>query len=234
MPRTRPPYPEEFRREAIKLALLGDKPQRKLAKDLGISDVTLRNWLKQERAERGERPDGLSGDEREELARLRDENATLRMEREILSKAAVLLAWARAFRRVQGSGSRGAVATGIYHGLVGSSGFAFSRQTAGGHHLGAALASKWLELMRADARRRTKLDRAAAARTGEAIAGPGRLGRWRLERVRRPAAPACCIDLRDLDAAPIHRQVRQLVGQLILVPQVVLDLHVVERTRPCA
>ena len=37
MPRTRPPYPEEFRREAIKLALLGDKPQRQLAKDLGIS-----------------------------------------------------------------------------------------------------------------------------------------------------------------------------------------------------
>lgn len=60
MPRTRPPHPEEFRREAIKLAMLGDKPQRKLAKDLGISDVTLRNWLKQEKAERGERPDGLS------------------------------------------------------------------------------------------------------------------------------------------------------------------------------
>ena len=75
MPRTRPPYPEEFRREAIRLALLGDKPQRQLAKDLGISDVTLRNWLKQERAERGERPGGLSQDEREELRRLRDENA---------------------------------------------------------------------------------------------------------------------------------------------------------------
>jgi transposase-like protein len=42
VPRTRPPYPEEFRREAIRLARLGDKPQRKLAKDLGISDVTLR------------------------------------------------------------------------------------------------------------------------------------------------------------------------------------------------
>jgi transposase len=73
VPRTRPPYPKEFRREAIRLALLGDKPQRQLAKDLGISDVTLRNWLKQERAERGERPGGLSQDEREELQRLRDE-----------------------------------------------------------------------------------------------------------------------------------------------------------------
>jgi transposase len=92
VPRTRPPYPEEFRREAIKLAQLGDKPQRKLAKDLGISDVTLRNWLKEEKASRGERPGGLSNDEREELARLRDENATLRMEREILRKAAVFFA----------------------------------------------------------------------------------------------------------------------------------------------
>ena len=92
MPRTRPPYPEEFRREAIKLALLGDKPQRQLAKDLGISDVTLRNWVKQERAERGERPGGLGSEERTELARLRHENARLRMEREILAKAAVFFA----------------------------------------------------------------------------------------------------------------------------------------------
>jgi transposase len=92
VPRTRPAYPEEFRREAIKLALLGDKPHYKLAKDLGISDVTLRNWLRQEKAERGERPGGLSSDEREELQRLRDENAKLRMEREILAKAAVFFA----------------------------------------------------------------------------------------------------------------------------------------------
>jgi transposase len=92
VPRTRPPYPEEFRREAIRLAQLGDKPRRRLAEDLGISDVTLRNWLKQEKAERGERAGGLSSDEREELRRLRDENAKLRMEREILSKAAVFFA----------------------------------------------------------------------------------------------------------------------------------------------
>jgi transposase len=92
VPRTRPPYPEEFRREAIRLAELGDKPQRKLAKDLGISEVTLRNWVKQEKAERGERPGGMSHDEREELQQLRNENAKLRMEREILSKAAVFFA----------------------------------------------------------------------------------------------------------------------------------------------
>ena len=71
MPRTRPPYPEEFRREAVRLARLGDKPQRRLAKDLGISDVSLRRWIREEQAARGERPGGLSSDEREELARLR-------------------------------------------------------------------------------------------------------------------------------------------------------------------
>ena len=92
MPRTRPPYPEEFRREAIRLALLGDQPRQRLAKSLGVSDVTLRNWVRQELADRGERPAGLSSDEREELARLRDENAKLRMEREILSKAAIFFA----------------------------------------------------------------------------------------------------------------------------------------------
>ena len=92
MPRTRPPYPEEFRREAIRLAQLGDKPQRKLAKDLGISDVTLRNWLKEEKAARGERPGGLSATSVRSCARLRDENAKLRMEREILRKAAVFFA----------------------------------------------------------------------------------------------------------------------------------------------
>jgi transposase-like protein len=54
VPRTRPPYPEEFRREAVRLAELGDKPQRRLAKDLGVSDVTLRHWLKEEKAARGD------------------------------------------------------------------------------------------------------------------------------------------------------------------------------------
>lgn len=54
--------------------------------------MALRNWLKEEKASRGERSGGLSSDEREELRRLRDENATLRMEREILRKAAVFFA----------------------------------------------------------------------------------------------------------------------------------------------
>jgi transposase len=90
--RTRPPYPDEFRREAIELARISSKSQRQIAEDLGISDVTLRNWVKQAERDAGKRPDGLSTDEREELVRLRRENQTLRMEREILKKAAAFFA----------------------------------------------------------------------------------------------------------------------------------------------
>lgn len=92
MPRTRPPYPEEFKREAIELVRISSKAQRQIAEDLGISDVTLRHWVKQAERDEGKRPNGLSTDEREELARLRRENQTLRMEREILKKAAAFFA----------------------------------------------------------------------------------------------------------------------------------------------
>ena len=92
MPRTRPPYSEEFKRETIELVRISSKSQRQIAEDLGISDVTLRNWVKQAERDVGNRPDGLSTDEREELARLRRENQTLRMEREILKKAAAFFA----------------------------------------------------------------------------------------------------------------------------------------------
>ena len=92
MPRTRPPYPEEFRREAIELVRISSKSRRQIAEDLGIWDVTLRNRVKQAERDEGERPDGLSTDECEELARLRRENQTLRMEREILKKAAAFFA----------------------------------------------------------------------------------------------------------------------------------------------
>ena len=59
----RPPYPEEFRREAIEFAPSSSKSQRRIAEDLGISDVTLRNWIKQAERDEGKRPDCLSTDE---------------------------------------------------------------------------------------------------------------------------------------------------------------------------
>ena len=87
MPRTRPPYPEEFKREAIEPRDL-EQVARQIAEDLGISDVTSRNWVKQAERDEGKRPDGLSSDEREELARLRRENADAADGAEILKKAA--------------------------------------------------------------------------------------------------------------------------------------------------
>jgi transposase-like protein len=66
VPRTRPPYPPEFRREAIELVRISSRSQHQIAEDLGISDVTLRNWVKQAERDEGKRPDGLSSDEREE------------------------------------------------------------------------------------------------------------------------------------------------------------------------
>jgi transposase len=91
VPKSRPPYPEEFRREAVELVRLGEKPLVQIAKDLGVSDMTLRNWIKQADVDAGKRQ-GLTSDEREELRALRRENRTLRMEREILKKAAAFFA----------------------------------------------------------------------------------------------------------------------------------------------
>ncbi len=83
-------YPEEFKAEAVQLARsFPEKSIRRLAYELGISDQTLRNWIKQAEIDRGERDRGLTTKEREELRRLRRENRILREEREILKKAAV-------------------------------------------------------------------------------------------------------------------------------------------------
>jgi transposase len=91
MPRSRPPFPAEFRREAVKLMRDSDKPVPQLAKDLGVSENTLRNWSRQADVDAGER-EGLTSEQLEELRRLRRENRTLQMEREVLKKAAVFFA----------------------------------------------------------------------------------------------------------------------------------------------
>jgi transposase len=90
VPKT-PPYPEEFRREAIKLLRRGDRSIPELARDLGVSPQSLRNWSKRLDVDEGRR-DGLTSDEREELRRLRREVRTLTEEREILKKAAAFFA----------------------------------------------------------------------------------------------------------------------------------------------
>ncbi|MGH3262254.1 MAG: transposase [Trebonia sp.] len=92
MPKTRPPFPPAFRSEAVKLMRDSDKPLSQLARDLGVSQQTLRTWRRQAQLDVGERDDGLTSDQREELRRLRAENRTLQMEREVLRKAAAFFA----------------------------------------------------------------------------------------------------------------------------------------------
>src|SRR3954467_10750419 len=87
MPGATPRYPPEFKREAVRL--VRSSPNRsvaRIARELGVSDNSLRNWSKQFEINQGER-DGLTTEEREELRKLRKENKVLRQEREILRKA---------------------------------------------------------------------------------------------------------------------------------------------------
>ena len=91
VPKTRPAYPEEFRREAVQMLRAGRTP-RELAESLGVSQQTLRNWRRQDQLDHHERDDGLTTDEREELRRLRRENARLTQERDPLKRAAAFFA----------------------------------------------------------------------------------------------------------------------------------------------
>ena len=92
MPRTRPPYPPEFRAEAVRLIRAPGRPLSEISKDLGVSEQSLRVWIKQVDLDEGRRDDGLTTSELEELRRLRRENRVLREEREILKKAAAFFA----------------------------------------------------------------------------------------------------------------------------------------------
>lgn len=87
-------YPAEFQAEAVRLVLATDKPMLQVARDLGVSEKTLGNWVRKERDRkaRDDMPGALSEHERLELRRLRKEVAELKVEREILRKAAAYFA----------------------------------------------------------------------------------------------------------------------------------------------
>lgn len=91
MPGNHPRYPDEFRREMVELIRAGRSPED-LAREFEPSAQTIRNWAKQAEVDDGRRQDGVTTEERAEIRRLRRENKTLRMEREILSKAAAWFA----------------------------------------------------------------------------------------------------------------------------------------------
>ena len=84
MPKTAP-YSKEFKREAVQLLRSSGRPIAQLAKELGVSPQSLRNWASQRDVDDG-RAEGLSSAERDELRRLRREVKVLAEEREILKK----------------------------------------------------------------------------------------------------------------------------------------------------
>ena len=91
MPRTRPPYPPEFRQQMVELVKAGRTPEE-LSREFEPTAQTIHNWVKQVDIDVGVRSDGLTTEERDELRRLRRENKQLRIEREILKKAAAWFA----------------------------------------------------------------------------------------------------------------------------------------------
>lgn len=91
MPNTKPPYPAEFKLEAVRLVKESGRRISDVARDLGVTGESIRNWIRQHEIDNGER-DGLSTSEREELQRLRRETRTLREERDILKKATAFFA----------------------------------------------------------------------------------------------------------------------------------------------
>jgi transposase len=92
MPRRfRAPYPGEYREKILELVRTGRTPEE-LSREFEVTATCIRNWVKQAGLDAGERRDGITSVEKEELARLRREVAALREEKEILKKAAAWFA----------------------------------------------------------------------------------------------------------------------------------------------
>ena len=85
-------YPPELRARAVELVLSSGRPIAHIADELGINRETLRTWVRQAQADRGQRAGLLSTDERQELKRLRKELAELRRANEILKAASAYFA----------------------------------------------------------------------------------------------------------------------------------------------
>ena len=90
--RSRRSFSEEFKAGAVRLVLEEGKTVGAAARDLDLTESSLRNWVEQARADRTQGRTGLTTAEREELARLRKENRVLQEEREILKNATAFFA----------------------------------------------------------------------------------------------------------------------------------------------
>jgi transposase len=85
------PYPREFRDDVVAVARKGEAPLAQIAKDFGISESCLSNWLRAADVEDGKRP-GVTREESAELRELRKRNRLLEQENEVLRRAAAYLA----------------------------------------------------------------------------------------------------------------------------------------------
>lgn len=90
--RTRRSFTDEYKAGAARLVLDEGKTVAAAARDLGLTESSLRNWVEQARADRTKGRTGLTTAEREELAHLRKEVRELRMERDLLKKVSALFA----------------------------------------------------------------------------------------------------------------------------------------------
>ncbi|WP_435792370.1 transposase [Actinacidiphila glaucinigra] len=90
-PRPRRSFTPEFKAEIVELCRRGDRSVGQVAKDFDLTETAVRDWVKQAEVDAGER-DGLTSDEREELARLRRENRRLREDVEVLKRATAFFA----------------------------------------------------------------------------------------------------------------------------------------------
>ena len=104
MARKHAPFTPEFRRQMIELVRSGRSPES-LTKEFEPTAQTIRNWVAQAGRDDDSRADGLKTDERDEINRLRRENRQLKVERDILSKAAAWFARETDVIPPKGSGS---------------------------------------------------------------------------------------------------------------------------------
>ena len=104
MPTPRRTYPLEFRQQLVELVWAGRSPEE-LSREFEPSAQTIRNWVHQAERDAGQRTDGLTTPEREELTRLKRENRQLKLEREILAKATAWFARETGTIPPSGSGS---------------------------------------------------------------------------------------------------------------------------------